>query len=54
MNISHEDMAHIRTSMDRLSADELASEIGLTKHFVEKKIRELKLIERIRNLAYSY
>lgn len=42
---------HIRVSLDRCSAQELADELGMAKESVKKKIQEIKADQRLAKLS---
>lgn len=42
---------HIKVSLDRCNSQQLANELGRAKENVERKIREIKLKQRISRLS---
>lgn len=51
MKWSKSDINHIRVSLDRCNAQQLANELGAAKNNMKKKIQEIKARERISKLS---
>ncbi len=44
---------HIKVSLDRCNSQQLADELGRARENVEKKVREIKLKQRVSRLSQS-
>ena len=51
MNWSKTDINHIRVSLDRCNAQQLANELGAAKNSIKRKIREIEAKERLAKLS---
>lgn len=51
MNLSKAEINHIRVSLGRCNAQQLADEIGTAKEIIERKISEIKAKERLAKIS---
>lgn len=51
MEWSKSEINHIKVSLDRCNAQQLADELGAAKENVERKIREIRAKQRLARLA---
>lgn len=51
MRISEHERNHIKTSLSRLSLDDIASEIGRAKRTVKNYVSELREKERVKDIC---
>lgn len=51
MKWSKSEVNHIKVSLERCNAQQLANELGAAKESIERKIREIKAKERLAKLS---
>lgn len=51
MKLSKSDINHIKVSLGRCNAQQLANELGAAKESVERKIQEIEAKERLAKLS---